>query len=164
MAHFLNKGFQRFAPLEAMDPEAPRHWKEKVLYFFMALSAPGVLVLIICGLPFIMANQYWLLLVTAVCALSSSIIFVFFSRKIPYLLRSLTASFLVFIFGMAVIVSVGPLSHPGNGYFYSASLLRYCWDGPESSCPFLQTPWPWSASAFSSIKVFGAIYWFRQSR
>ncbi|MBL0714943.1 MAG: hypothetical protein JJV98_14720, partial [Desulfosarcina sp.] len=104
----LQKFYSRFAPLEAQDPEAPRHWKEKVLFYFMALSTPGVFVLLICGLPLIIENQYWFLLVTAICALSSAIVFVFFSRHLNFILRSVTVSLLIYLFGLAVIFAVGP--------------------------------------------------------
>ena len=100
--------YTQFAPLEAIDPEAPRHWKEKVLFYFMAFAAPGVFVLLICGLPFIIKNQYWLLLGTAICAFCSAVSFTFFSRHLNFILRSATVSCLIYLFGLAVIFAVGP--------------------------------------------------------
>jgi len=95
-------------PSQAMDPEEPRYWKEKILYNFIVLAIPLVFVLTICGLPLIIEKHLWFILVVALCALGSSVILFLFSGKVPYTIRSATISFQIYMFALAVIFSVGP--------------------------------------------------------
>jgi signal transduction histidine kinase len=91
-----------------MDPEEPRQWKEKVLYNFIVISIPLLVLLIVCALPFIIQKQFWFLLTIAICAFSACIILFFYSSKIPFTLRSATVSLLIYMFALAVIFSVNP--------------------------------------------------------
>jgi two-component system, cell cycle sensor histidine kinase and response regulator CckA len=100
--------FLRSAPPGVLDPHDPNHWKERVIHTFIFLSNPLLLVLVVGGLPFIIENGHWFLLAIALSAYCACIGMLFFSKKLPYVLRCVTTCLLIYLFGVAVIIAVGP--------------------------------------------------------
>lgn len=107
IANWYINFYKKFAPPAVMEPNAPSHWKEKMLYMLLHIGLTVGLVALITSMPGNIANKYWTISITIICGYMACLI-LFLFPQIPYFIRAATCSLFLYAIGFSIILDVGP--------------------------------------------------------
>jgi PAS domain S-box-containing protein len=95
------------APEAVLDPDAPNHWREKLVYVFVLAVLSMGLVVLVLGLPGNIENEYWLIQ-AAVAGGYLACLLIFLFPKTSFSWRACVIPAALYFIGMSIIMTVGP--------------------------------------------------------
>ncbi len=139
---FTRHIYEKYAPDAVLDPEAPNHWQEKVLYLFILLSVFVGFLAYVLGIFSNITYEYWRILAACTIGYLISLI-IFFFPKSPFALRAGLVCLCIYLIGMSIVLTVGPFYSSREWLFsfaiIAAILLR--WPGAIASTLVNMATW-----------------------
>ena len=99
--------YEKYAPAAVLNPDAPNHWQEKVLYLFILVSVSVGFFVYVLGIYGNITHSYWLILL-AVTGGYFACLFIFLFPNLPFPVRAGMVCAFIYLIGMSVILTVGP--------------------------------------------------------
>lgn len=121
ITELLRVFYDRHAPDAVKNPQSPDYWNEKILYMFVLISIPVGLFVFVAGVPVSIMKGDWFVVIASLAGYPACII-VFLFPGMKYLIRAMTACFIVYFLGLSLILDVGPFIGTRE-YFFAFSIL-----------------------------------------
>jgi PAS domain S-box-containing protein len=134
--------YEKNAPEAVLDPDAPNHWKEKLLYAFVLVILSVGLVVLIMGIPGNIRNEYWLIFTTVVIGYCAGLL-IFLFPKARYEWRAATLAAFLYFIGISIIFTVGPFLASREWLFAFSIMLAVLlgWPGAIASIVINLSTW-----------------------
>ncbi|MCJ8501200.1 hybrid sensor histidine kinase/response regulator [Desulfatitalea alkaliphila] len=99
--------YRKYAPEAVLDPDAPKHWQEIVLYLFVLVAVSVGFLALLLGMYDNIQHDYWYILFACTIGYVGCLL-VFFFPEARFEWRAATVCGLIYLIGISIVLTVGP--------------------------------------------------------